>query len=195
MSDSSDPSPVLEHCYTCIGCGYSLNGLNVTRCPECGRAILAADIIDTYRGNNLGLQSTFALCPDRVVVYQKWMFRGDALESVRLLELSPDASFIRIRSKGFQSGLTIAVSSAVFLVVYFVNPKEVGLTPLAIAAVGFSLGLAIAAFNYKRTEVVQFSTRFGGRVRLMLPRKGRDVERLDSFVLKLSEQIEKAVAI
>ncbi len=71
-SPTSDTLTVPAHSLpadaACIGCGYSLQGLNTTRCPECGRNFDPADPT-TYKvteintsGVPLWLQSTLIIC-------------------------------------------------------------------------------------------------------------------------------------
>lgn len=185
------PNPPIEHSYVCIGCGYSLTGITATRCPECGRAILAADVIARYRGSTPGVKVTFALCPDRVVVHQKWFLRGDSLSSVRLNKLESDPSFIRLRPAGFNSGLAVTVLGATFLILYIANPRDMGWFVLVTGVIATVCGLMLAALNFRRVEWVRFINQFG-IIQLNIPRRGPDAALLDDFVLNISEHIARA---
>lgn len=147
--------------------------------------------IATYREKRFDGERTFELYADRVAVRGKVTLASDFDASVPLITLTGNITRLRLRNRGFFSGMWMAVLPAILASI--INKLYQGDT---LEVTGFLIllsvcGLLLMAVTAKKVEFASFQSTSGG-VGLDVARAGQDVENFDAFVNAVAQQIAAA---
>lgn len=180
--------------HKCHGCGYSLEGIDSDRCPECGRGIVPLHPIARFTESRPGTKRTFFLTKTVVFVRSRKLLGDETEMPIDLLKLDPNPIYHRRRGDSSIAAIIVLVINVALLVFIFTKIDEGwNLGKLFCGACAAS-GTGLMWVNFRKTEYWQFVSNGQQTVLLDLARVGPEKEHFNEFIVALRKQIIAAHA-